>query len=161
MWTKLATLFNSSVMNYSKTVEIRWSDLDPNFHIRHSVYYDFGAFIRMTFLTEAGLGTDILMKNQLGPILFREECIFKREIHFNDIVSINLQLKQSNASYSRWTMQHEIIKNGDITAALITVDGAWMNTAKRKLTVPPPFVTPAMDMIPRATDYQLIERKTT
>ena len=29
-------------MNYTKPVEIRWSDLDPNFHLRHSVYYDYG-----------------------------------------------------------------------------------------------------------------------
>lgn len=146
-------------MSYSKAVEIRWSDLDPNFHLRHSVYYDFGAFIRMTFLTEVGLSTDVLMQNQLGPILFREECLFKREIHFKDVVTINLVLKQCTATYSRWTMQHELIKNGDIVAAIITVDGAWMDTAKRRLTVPPAFVTPAMEKIPRAVDFKLMERK--
>lgn len=146
-------------MNYIKPVEIRWSDLDPNFHVRHSVYYDLGAFIRMSFLTEFGLSTEILTQNQLGPILFREECLFKREIRFKDVVSINLALKQCTANYSRWTMQHEIIKNENIVSAIITVDGAWMDIAKRKLTVPPAFVTPAMDKIPRAEDFKLIERK--
>lgn len=146
-------------MNYSKSIEIRWSDLDPNFHVRHSAYYDFGASIRMSFLTEHGLGTDVLLQHQLGPILFREECLFKREIQFKDIVSINLILKQCTHSYSRWTMQHEIIKNGDIVAAVITVDGAWMNTAKRRLTVPPDFVSATMDKLPRAEDFAIIERK--
>ena len=146
-------------MNYTKQVEIRWSDLDPNFHLRHSVYYDFGAYIRMSCLTELGLSTDVLMQNQLGPILFREECVFKREVHFKDIVSINLVLKQCTPTYSRWTMQHEIIKNSDIVSAIITVDGAWMDTAKRKLTVPPEFVAPAMEKIPRAPDFKLMERK--
>jgi acyl-CoA thioester hydrolase len=145
--------------NYDKQLEIRWSDLDPNFHVRHSVYYDFGAFIRMSFLTEFGLSTEVLIKHQLGPILFREECLFKREIHFKDTVSINLVLKQCTATYSRWTMQHEIIKNGELVSAIITVDGAWMDTAKRKLTVPPSFVTPAMEKIPRTPDFKLIERK--
>ena len=40
---------------YSKKVEIRWSDLDPNFHLRHSVYYDWGAYTRISFLSEASV----------------------------------------------------------------------------------------------------------
>jgi acyl-CoA thioester hydrolase len=146
-------------MDYNKRLEIRWSDLDPNFHVRHSVYYDFGAFVRMSFLTDFGLSTEVLMQHQLGPVLFREECFFKREIRFKDIVEINLVLKQCTATYSRWTMQHEIIKNGDTIAAIITVDGAWMDTAKRKLTVPPDFVAPAMEQIPKAADFKIIDRK--
>lgn len=147
-------------MNYSKPVEIRWSDLDPNFHMRHSVYYDFGAYIRMSCLTEFGLSTEVLMQHNLGPILLREECLFKREIHFKDVVSINLVLKQCTATYSRWTMQHEIIKNSNTVSAIITVDGAWMDTHKRRLAVPPAIVIPAMDKIPRASDFKVIERKT-
>jgi acyl-CoA thioester hydrolase len=146
-------------MSYSKQVEIRWSDLDPNFHLRHSVYYDFGAYVRVSLLTELGLTTQVLAENRLGPILFREECIFKREIHFKDSVSINLVLKQCNVTYSRWTMQHEIIKNGDTVSAIMTVDGAWMDTARRRIMVPPAFVVPAMDQIPRADDFKIIERK--
>ena len=146
-------------MSYSKQVEIRWSDLDPNFHLRHSVYYDFGAYIRVSLLTELGLTTQVLLDNHLGPILFREECLFKREIHFNDIVTINLVLKQSNPTYSRWTMQHEVIKNGDTVSAIMTVDGAWMDTTRRRIMVPPAFVVPVMDQIPRADDFKIIERK--
>lgn len=145
--------------SYFKPVEIRWSDLDPNFHLRHSVYYDFGAYIRMCFLTEHGLSTSVLVQYNLGPILFREECIFKREIHFNDTVSINLVLKQCSSTYSRWTMQHEIIKNGNIVSAIITVDGAWMDIAKRKLTVPAEIVTPAFEQLPRAEDFKWITKK--
>ena len=145
--------------SYIKPVEIRWSDVDPNFHVRHSVYYDFGAYIRMCFLTEHGLDTAVLRQNQLGPILFREECVFKREIHFNDTVFINLILKQCSATYSRWTMQHQIIKNENIVSAIITVDGAWMNTATRRLTVPAEIVTPTFEKLPRAEDFKWIDRK--
>ena len=138
---------------YNKSVEIRWSDVDPNFHIRHSVYYDFGAYVRMCFLTENGLGASVLSQNNLGPILFREECLFKREIHFGDTVSINLLLKQCSSSYSRWTMQHHIIKNNEILSAIITVDGAWLDTQKRKLTVPTSIVTSTFEMLPKADDF--------
>ena len=144
--------------SYSKKVEIRWSDLDPNFHIRHSVYYDFGAYVRMCFLTENGLGAPVLLENNLGPILFREECVFKREIHFGDQVYIDLLLKQCSRNYSRWTFQHRIMKDGDTLAAIITVDGAWLDTNRRRLTVPTEVVTPTFEKLPKADDFKWIER---
>ena len=45
--------------------------------------------------------------------------------------------EKSNDDFSRWTMVHEIWKNGDTLSAVITVDGAWMDTVRRKLTIPP------------------------
>ncbi len=138
---------------YYKPVEVRWSDVDPNFHVRHSVYYDFGAYVRMCFLVENGLDANVLAEHYLGPILLREECQFKREIHFGDRVTINVQLAKCSQNYSRWTMQHQIIKNEEILSAIITVDGAWLDTQRRKLTVPTALVTPTFQMLPKAEDF--------
>ncbi len=146
------------MINYSKLVEIRWSDLDPNFHVRHSVYYDFGAFVRMSFLTANGLDASVLLQHHLGPILFREECQFKREIHFGDEVSIDLVLKQASPNYSRWTFQHHIYKNKETLAAIITVDGAWLDTNRRRLTIPTEVVRPSFELLPKAEDFIWIER---
>jgi acyl-CoA thioester hydrolase len=145
--------------NYIRPVEIRWSDLDPNFHVRHSVYYDFGAYVRMSYLTEYGLGPAVMIQHNLGPILFREECVFKKEVHFGDSVTINLLLKKTSPNYSRWTFQHEIIKNNDTIAAIITVDGAWIDTVKRRLTVPTELVTKTFEQLPKAPDFEWIVRK--
>ena len=123
--------------DYFKQIEIRWSDLDPNFHLRHSVYYDFGAYVRISFMNEHGLTPQVLTHLHIGPIVFREECVFKREIKFGDEVKINLMVEKAKDDFSRWTMVHEIWKNGDTLSAVITLDGAWMDTVKRKLTVPP------------------------
>lgn len=144
--------------NYNRQVEIRWSDLDPNFHVRHSVYYDFGAFVRMGFLTENGLSAAVLLQYQLGPILFREECQFKKEIHFGDDVSIDLVLKRASPNYSRWTFQHHIYKNKETLAAIITVDGAWLDTNRRRLTIPTEVVRPSFELLPKSDDFILIER---
>ena len=40
---------------FSKQLSFRWADLDPNFHLRHSVYYDFGAQHRVEILEQLGL----------------------------------------------------------------------------------------------------------
>ena len=140
--------------NYIKPVEIRWSDLDPNFHVRHSVYYDMGAYVRMSFLTDNGLSAKVLNDHHIGPILFREECLFKREINFGDSVSINLLLKQCSPTFSRWTMQHEILINNETVAAKITVDGAWIDTNRRKLTIPEKLVSTTFNLLPKSADFK-------
>ena len=141
---------------FISNVEIRWSDLDPNFHLRHSVYYDFGAFSRIAFFNSNCITPQVMSQHNIGPILFREECIFKKEIRFDDKVTINIKLSKSRADHSRWTMVHEIYKNDDILAASITVDGAWLDTKKRKLSVPPDIFNKAFEIIPKTEDFQML-----
>ncbi|MDZ4796438.1 MAG: thioesterase [Bacteroidota bacterium] len=74
---------------------------------------------------------------QTGPIIFRAECIFRKEIRLNDFVTVDMQLLKSGRDFSRFTIRHEIKKNIETVAAIITVDIAWMNGATRKLTVLP------------------------
>ena len=138
---------------FIKKVEVRWADLDPNFHMLHSKYSDLGAYCRMAFLVEKGLTPNIMLQNNIGPILFREECIFKKEILFGDDVSINLEIKKVSDDYSRWSMIHEIRKNGDNIAAIISIDGAWIDTVRRKLTLPPPVIIKIFEDAPKAGDF--------
>ena len=146
---------------YIKPLEIRWSDLDPNFHLRHSVYYDYGAYVRIGFLEQHGLTTAFMAKNHFGPIIFREECIFKREIRLGDTISMDMQLLKARPDQSRWTIQHRIFKKTDEIAAILTLDGAWMDTQLRKLTVPPEMVKDLFEHMPRADNFEWINNVTT
>lgn len=142
-------------MNDFKTsVEVRWSDLDPNFHLRHSVYYDWAAFVRLKFLSEHQITPAYMQHRQFGPILFREECVFKREIVFGDVAEINLKLLKAREDFSRWSIRHEILKNGETIAATITVDGAWMNTRIRKLDLPPKEIFDAFESIEKDENFE-------
>jgi acyl-CoA thioester hydrolase len=134
--------------DFKRTIQIRWSDLDPNFHLRHSVYYDWGAFCRVEFLNEYGLTAQVMQSLQFGPILFKEECVFRREIKLGDKVDIDLHLLRSKKDYSKWSIQHRITKNGDTLCAVLTVDGAWMNVVQRKLTSPPEKVHEVFGRMP-------------
>ena len=141
------------MQQYSKKMEIRWADLDPNFHVLHSKYYDFGAYCRMAFLTEHGITPVMMIENNIGPIIFREECIFKREIKFGDQVEVFLKLSKCNEDGSRWTMIHELWTNGDTLAALITIDGAWIDTKIRKLAKPPEICKVGLLLIPKTDNF--------
>jgi acyl-CoA thioester hydrolase len=141
---------------YSIPIELRWSDLDPNFHLRHSAFYDFGAWARIRYLEESGLSTGMMQELRFGPILFREECVFRKEIRLGDTVTINVQLLKAKQDFSRWTIQHQFIKNGDQLAAMLTVDGAWMNTELRKLAALPEQARPVFEGMPRAENFEWI-----
>lgn len=139
---------------FSRDIQVRWSDLDPNFHVRHSVYYDWGAFCRVEFLNEYKLTADVMQQLKFGPILFREECVFRREIRSGDVIKINLSLLKSKKDFSRWSIQHQIIKNDGILCSVITVDGAWMNVVQRKLTSPPEEVFDVFSKMPKSESFE-------
>lgn len=141
------------MQQYSKKLEIRWADLDPNFHVLHSKYYDFGAYCRMAFLTEHGITPALMTEKNIGPIIFREECIFKREIKFGDELEVFLKLSKCNEDSSRWSMVHELWINGNTLAAKITIDGAWMDTKLRKLAIPPDVFKTGFNLIPKTDDF--------
>mgnify|MGYP003487896995 FL=1 len=134
-------------------IQIRWADLDPNFHVLHSKYYDFGAFCRMVYLTENGISTALLTENNIGPILLKEDCTFRRELKFEDKVSSDLKISWYSKNGGRWGMQHQIFKNDDILSATINIEGAWMDTQLRKLTAPPEPVISLFENTQKTVDF--------
>lgn len=138
-------------------VQLRWSDLDPNFHLRHSVYYDWGAMCRIEYLSAIGLTWQRMHTLQIGPILFREECTFRREIRLGDPVTIDMRLAKSKRDFSRFTIVHEIRKNPETVSAILTVDIAWINGVTRKLTTLPADDARLLENGPRIPDFMWVD----
>ncbi len=137
---------------YVKTFELRWSDVDANFHVSHSKYYELGAHTRMSFLIESGLTVERMQQLKLGPILFREECVFKKEINAGDIIHVNMMLSKSRRDGSRWSVRHELKKEDGTIAALINADLAWLDHSERKLSTPA-IATGIIEQLPKTDDF--------
>lgn len=144
---------------YSQLIQIRWADIDANRHLRHSVYYDYAASVRISLLNENGLSMKKLEALRIGPVLFREEAIFKREILFEDKLEVTTELTKATEDYSRWSFRHHYIKNDDVVAAIVNVDGAWIDLDLRKLAVPSSLVREIFDNLPKASDFTFISSK--
>ena len=139
---------------FTKELSIRWADLDPNFHVRHSAYYDFGAQHRIEILEQLGLTMKVMQEQYFGPVLFREECVFRREIRLHSKVFITTKIGKIKPDASRWTFVHELINEQGDLYATISVDGAWMDTSLRKLANPTPQIAvDVMNAMPKTNDF--------
>jgi acyl-CoA thioester hydrolase len=135
-------------------IVLRWSDFDANMHLRHSAYYDFGATMRLDFFQSQGMSYHRMLEEHIGPILFREEAIFKREVRPGDSLFINILVTRLRPDYSRFSFRHEISREDGTLCAIMNVDGAWMDTQARKLTIPPAIVTASLDQVPKSDDFE-------
>ena len=145
--------------SFEMPIQIRWADIDQNRHLRHSVYYDYGAMMRMNVLYANGLTTQKLEELKIGPVLFREEAIFKREIKLEDIVVIHVELLKATADYGRWTLRHQFVKSDGTLAAILNLDGAWIDLEKRKLAIPDQFVKEVFEKFPKSPAFEWIEKE--
>lgn len=141
---------------YSQRIQLRWADIDSNRHVLHSRYYEWGATLRMQFMVTHGLTIEWLEQHGMGPIIFREECQFRKEIRFGDLVDMDVCLTAARPDYSRWSLRHHIVKGNNELAAIINVDGAWLNLEKRKLATPNNTIISAFDQFPKSKDFTFI-----
>lgn len=145
--------------NFSVPIQIRWSDIDANRHLRHSAYYDYGAMMRMMVLNECGITTALMEQLRIGPVLFREEAIFRKEIILEDKIIIDVECTKATADFSRWSLRHNLAKEDGTIAAIINIDGAWIDLTKRKLAVPNEFIQKAFASFPKAVGFEEIPSK--
>ena len=124
-------------MTNAITYRTRWADMDPNGHMRHSAYADYAADQRLVLLAEWGYDIKEFARLRLGPILFREETTFLKEVHIGEEIRVDSRLRSVNDDGTRWSILHTIYKADGRVAATVTVDGAWLDLDKRKLTTPP------------------------
>jgi acyl-CoA thioester hydrolase len=146
-------------MSYEKTFTVRWADLDPNKHMRHSAYTDYAAQVRLEYLADQGFSMEKFAELNIGPILFREDTRFLKEVGMSETIRVTAELAGITADGSRWRIIHTIYKADGREAATVTVDGAWLDLNLRKLAVPSTELMDAFTEFPRHTSYADIVRE--
>ena len=147
------------MQHFSLPIQVRWSDIDQNRHLRHSAYYDYGATVRIACFSQHGLTNLKFEQLHLGPILFREEAIFKREIKFEDQITVDMVVMKAMPDFSRWSIRHHFYKDDQTLAAIINMDGAWIDIHQRKLTTPDSFVQSVFNDFPKDQSFEWLTPK--
>ena len=137
--------------------KVMWSMVDANMHLRHSAYADFAAQARLEMMAKMNFGPAELKELLVGPILFREELIYLKEVRMDDTVQVTCALSKCRADGSRWSFVQNIFRADGVQAALINVDGAWIDMVKRKLASLPKDIVDQFLTMPKTEDFILEE----
>lgn len=143
--------------NIFYTGQVIWAQIDANLHLRHSAYADVCAQARSNMLNRTGFSLEIFSRHNIGPILFREELTYLREVRLDEVISVSVEITKYNKSNSRFSFRHIVYKEDGVKAAVVVVDGAWMDISARKLTVIPSEWQVYIDQIPKSDDFVLEE----
>ncbi|CAM1352263.1 acyl-CoA thioesterase [Tenacibaculum halocynthiae] len=143
-------------MSFTVNFTTRWADFDANIHMRHTAYNDYAAEVRLRFFKEHNITIQDFTKERIGPILFEENTKFLKEIHMGEDISVNLKVTGLSNKGERWKIQHEVFNGHGKLSAIITVYGAWLDLAKRKLSTPPIKFQEIFNEVEKTSDFQEI-----
>lgn len=122
---------------FEKEFEISWADVDMNAHVRHSVYLDWGADVRLAFFSEKGFPMKRWAAYGGAPVLLEQNIKYHREVFFQERVKVNLLLQKPSPDPRFFFGVHEVFKMDGTKAATITLTVAYMDVKLRKLAPAP------------------------
>lgn len=134
--------------------QVIWAQIDANRHLRHSAYADVCAQARANMLAQAGLPLAKIAESGIGPVLFREELIYLREIMADQHIRVAVEMTRYNPHNSRFSFRHTIFREDGTKCAVVNVDGAWIDIKKRKLTRLPEAWDNVIDALPKSDDFE-------
>lgn len=144
---------------FSKTFEVRWADLDPNRHLRHTSYNDYATHVRFSYLEEGGFGAREFGEHRMGPVIFKEETRYFKEVGMNETITVDFRTAALSAGAERFRMVHDIRRADGQLAATVAVEGAWLDLGVRKLRPAPPALATLLQALPRTEDFEEIPLK--
>jgi acyl-CoA thioester hydrolase len=134
--------------------KVTWQDLDPVGQIRGSVYIDLAIDAQFTALDRVGYSTAELIDLGYAPIVLRQESRFYNPVGFGDSITDTTFLSGLSPDGSRWIVQHDFARSDGMKAAMIKIEGTWINLKTRDMTVPPKDLLSAFDQFQRHSNFQ-------
>lgn len=146
-------------MSYKIQFHTKWSDFDANKHMRHTAYNDYAAESRLRFLKTNGFGVSEMEKHNIGPILFSDTIVYRREILLGEDIHVELFLEAASKQGERFKIMHHIYREDGVLAATISAYLAWIDLTKRKLTAPPKEILKTLDFMDKLPNFEEIVLK--
>jgi acyl-CoA thioester hydrolase len=141
---------------YSKTYEIRFSDIDANRHVNHAVYVDAAGDLRYRFFAEHGFPPERFHELGISPVYTAITSQFLREVQMGETVTITFTITGLSPQGSRWKVHHDVLKSNGKKAVVIDVEGLIIDLASRRAVAPIPELLEVFHLCPRAQDFEVM-----
>lgn len=141
---------------YSRTYEIRWSDLDANGHVNYAAYINAAGDLRYHFFWEHGFPPERFEQIGMGPVYTAIHAEFLREVRLGETVTITYSVTGLSPGGIRWRVRHDVLKANGKKAVKLELEGVILDLSTRKPTVPTPELMQIFDLMPRAQDFEVL-----
>jgi acyl-CoA thioester hydrolase len=136
---------------------VRWADLDANRHVRNTIFSEFATHTRFRLLEAHGFPQERFETLRFGPVMFREEVRYRRELVFGDEATVSVVAAGLSEDGSQWRVQQEVTRADGKQAAILRIDGAWIDLDSRRLIAPPSDLVDVLLGLPRADDFEVLK----
>ena len=143
-------------MNFRVSFNTKWSDFDPNRHMRHTAYNDYAAEVRVRYFRDQNFSIEKFTAHNIGPILFTEETSFRKEIHLGETITVDFKLSGLSANNERWKITHCVFNENGKLSATVKVYRAWLDLTSRKLAIPPKEAQHLFEIAEKSDDFEEI-----
>jgi acyl-CoA thioester hydrolase len=133
--------------------EVRWADLDGNRHVRNTAFSEYASHTRFQLLAAHGFTPSKLEAQRFGPVMMREEIRYRREVLFGDTLSVDVSCSGLSADGSHWLVRQEARRADGKDAAILVIQGGWIDLDSRKAIAPPRELSELLRGLPRAKDF--------
>ena len=141
---------------YSKTYEIRWSDLDANEHVNYAAYINAAGDVRYHYFWEHGFPPEKFEQLGMGPVYTTIHADFLREVLLGETVTITYVVSGLSPLGGRWRVHHDFLKSNGKKAVNLDIEGVILDLTTRKRVLPSPELLQAFNLIPRTRDFEVL-----
>lgn len=141
---------------FEERFAVRWSDLDANRHVRNTIFSEFATHTRFRLLEAHGFPQARFESLRFGPVMFREEIQYRRELLFGEEAIVSVAAAGLSDDGSQWRVHQEVRRGDGKQAAILRISGAWIHLDSRKLIAPPAELSELLRSLPHTADFEVL-----
>ena len=144
---------SETVAPYLQRFRVLWGDVDGNAHMANTAFLDRAADVRILFFADHGLTGSRFAEGRIGPVIVRDELVYRQELRLLDEFTVDLHLIGLSADGTRFRLENTFRTAAGELAATVTSEGVWFDLELRRPRALPPDWDAIQRTMPRGEGF--------
>jgi acyl-CoA thioester hydrolase len=145
---------------FEQRFRVGWGDVDGNAHMSNAAFLHRAADTRFAFFASHGFAGDRFAANRLGPVIAKDQLVYRRELRLMEEYTVNLELVGLSSDGIRFHLRNTFRTDAGDLAAVVDSEGVWFDLDARRPRAPPGDLDALQRTAPRASDFGEIPSRT-
>jgi acyl-CoA thioester hydrolase len=145
-------------MRFLTSLQVRWSDLDPNRHVANTAYSSYMIEARMSFLRQGGFDNQAFAQMDLGPAIISEEFHYLRETLPDTVLRVDVELSGLSEDERFVRFNHHLYHPDGDLAVFSRCTFCWISLSTRKVCNAPTELSAWIRNLVRSEDFRVLSK---